>query len=538
MRQELNARDIAHFKSGKENICLKGTREDLRRRIEDWIEARHTTGEEKLFWLHGKAGSGKSAVANTVAATAQDQDYLLSCFFCKRDDGYLSNPRNLLPALAFRFAQQHDSYRVALMKLFHEGTRGVGIVETTDIPTQLERLFTKLLPSITDPCRPHVIVVDALDESGSPKEQKELAKAVLELSRTAPWVKVFLTSRDEDGISKVVLDAGKQCIVRDINQENDADHDIELYSLFQSRALDLQLSEDETRLLVHRADGLFIWCSTLFRYLSDLVDPQGALDDFFKGDTQQGSFDQLHLLYRQVLELAVKAPRDVVSMRAILSIISLASVNRPLSIAAISSFLNGYDGCQPESRSGVPVGNLVKRLHAVLYIQDAENGVVRAYHKSFYDFLDEQFRTPETGWPRLDDVQLQMLRRSLAIMRQELRFNICQLDSPVLNENVADLENRIQASVSEELHYGSRFWFTHLLPSHLFEQDIHFAVSDLFGTERLLFWLECLSLQGSLHLGILGLEKASNIFKVCYLGQRTLIAFTKSLVIGSRCGRL
>lgn len=519
---------------------MDGTRLDLRRRIEEWVETRHTTAQEKLFWLHGKAGSGKTTVANTAAATAQQKGYLLSCFFCKRDDSYRSNPRNLLPTLAFRFAQQHDSYRVALMKFFHEGTDGVGIVESADISTQLERLFTKLLPSIADPCLPHVVVFDALDECGSPKEQRELMQALLKLSITVPWIKVFLTSRAEAGINEVVLGAGKQCVVCDINRENQVDSDLELYILAQSQSkdLNLQLSKDETRLLVQRADGLFIWCSTLFRYLDGKADPGGTLDAFLLGDTQQGPFAQLYALYRQVLESATKDPEDTALLRAILAVISLASVNRPLSIAAISSFLCGHEDHQAGPRGEAPVRNLVQRLHSVLHSEGTEVGVVRAYHASFYDFLEEQFRTPQAGWPKLDDIHLLMLRRSLAIMRAELRFNICQLDNPVLNKDVVNLKRRMQANVSEQLAYSSRFWFTHLLPSHSSEQDVHCAISDLFSTERLLFWLECLSLHGSLYPGILGLQRASQVFEVRHLSQHIVVLFTKSSGIGPHCSCL
>jgi hypothetical protein len=512
LRKKLDARDIAHFKSGQENTCLDGTREALRHRVEAWINTQRRTNQEKMFWLHGKAGSGKSIVANTVAATVEKEGYLLSCFFCKRDDPYLSSPKKVIPALAFRFAEQHDSYRIALMKFFHEGTGGVGIAETTDITTQLERLFTKLLPSTTDLCRPHVVVIDALDECGSPKERRELVQAVLRLSSMTPWIKVFLTSRGEAEIHKAVLGASNQCVVSDINLEDQVNHDIELYISSQSDELELRLSGKEAAALVLRAEGLFIWCSTLFKYLGERVNPRRSLDDFLSGNRQQGSFTELYALYRQVLISAAKDPEDVALMRAILAIISLASVNRPLSAAAISSLLSGYKGWQPGTSSEMPVRDFVKRLHSVLY-SEAEDGAVRAYHASFYDFLGEQILTT-ADWPRANNIHLQMLRRCLGIMQKELRFNICKLNTPTLNKDVTDLKERIQANISEELSYSSRFWFTHLLPSHSAEEDIHRAVCDLFGTQRLLFWLECLSLQGFLDPRILELERVGEIFKV------------------------
>jgi hypothetical protein len=491
---------------------------DLLRHIEEWIEAQHGTKQEKLFWLHGKAGAGKSTIANTVAAMVQQQGYLLSCFFCKRDDSYLFNPKKVLPALAFRFAEQHDSYRIALMKFFRKGTEGVGIAKTTDIATQLERLFIKLLPSTTDPFRPHVVVIDGLDECGSLKERQELVQAVLQLSSMTSWIKVFLTSRSEAEIRKAISGASSQCVVREINAQNEVDQDIELYISSQSKDLDIELDRDQTRTLVRRAEGLFIWCSTLFKYLDKKADRQVALNDILHGNPQQDSVTPLHVLYGQVLASATEDLQDAATMRAMLAVISLASVSRPLSITAIWIFLKSSKNCQPKPRTKIQVETLIARLHAVLYSEEAEDGGVRAYHTSFYDFLNEEIR-PSADWLDADDIHLQMLRLCLPIMRNDLRFNICELDTPVLNKDVADLEDRIQDKISEELRYSSRFWFRHLLPSHSAEEDVRLNVLDLLGTERVLFWLECLSLQGSVGLGILGLERASQVFEVRYVSQ-------------------
>jgi hypothetical protein len=514
LRQELDPHEITSFKSGNRNTCSYGTRVDLLRRIERWIGARPRTNQGEVYWLHGKAGSGKSIVANTVAAMVQQQGYLLSCFFCKRDDPSLSNPKKVLPALALRFAEQHDSYRVALMKFLHEGNKGVGIAETTDVTTQVERLFTKLLPLTIDPYRPHVVVVDALDECGSSQQQTKLVHALLRLSRAAPWIKVFLTSRDKARVD-VASGMGSQCVFCDINNDIHTDQDIELYISSQSEALGLQLSEDETRVLVQRAEGLFVWCSTLFRYLSGQADVRGALNKVLSGDRQHGPFAQLYTLYRQVLESAVENPEDMASLRTVLTMVSLTSVHHPLSVTAISSFLSGYRRCLVETSGEIPVRDLLKRMPAILYFEGTEDsdGGMRAYHASFYDFLDEQIRTA-ADWPSVDEMHLQILRRSLDIMQRQLCFNICKLDTLVLNKDIADLNRRVQDNISEELSYSSRFWFRHLLPSHLAEEDVRLMVSDLLGTKQLLFWLECLSLQGCMDLWIFGLERASELYQV------------------------
>jgi len=46
--------------------CLPGTRGDILTEIESWIDS---TGEDvqRVFWLSGTAGKGKSAIAHTLA---------------------------------------------------------------------------------------------------------------------------------------------------------------------------------------------------------------------------------------------------------------------------------------------------------------------------------------------------------------------------------------------------------------------------------------------------------------------------------------
>ena len=51
----------AHFRSGKDNSCLEGTRVDLLKRVMDWV-GENTSTQPSIFWLRGKAGCGKSTV--------------------------------------------------------------------------------------------------------------------------------------------------------------------------------------------------------------------------------------------------------------------------------------------------------------------------------------------------------------------------------------------------------------------------------------------------------------------------------------------
>ena len=64
--------------------CLHGTREDLLRSITEW--ATNLSGEQRLFWLHGVAGCGKTTLATTIANVFREQDRLGAFLFFDRDD--------------------------------------------------------------------------------------------------------------------------------------------------------------------------------------------------------------------------------------------------------------------------------------------------------------------------------------------------------------------------------------------------------------------------------------------------------------------
>ena len=148
-------------------MCMGDTRMRLRQDILSWLRgassSTQATSSKKLYWVFGLAGSGKSALANTIAETVEkDPTFDLSCFCCKRDDPELSQPGRLFTTLAYRIAQYYPSYRAALVSLLLS-PEGAGVV-TGDVGKQFTMLFGDLLPKTTEPPRTHVVVIDALDE--------------------------------------------------------------------------------------------------------------------------------------------------------------------------------------------------------------------------------------------------------------------------------------------------------------------------------------------------------------------------------------
>lgn len=508
IREQLNVNDIAHYDPGK--MCLPGTRKNLLDGLEPWIDGR--TGGTNVRWIHGNAGAGKSTIAHTVADMALKRGALLYSFFCKRDNAYLSNPSNIFPALAYHLARQDETYLKALLDFFRHGNESVGITTTVNMASQVERLFKKLLNSTPGPGVPPVITVDAIDECGTPQQQNQLVKALLDFSQTFPWVQILITSRDEREIKEAMTLAESEGRCTSVQLTNDARtlDDIRQYIRAQAKVIRLKLSDEDVDSLASKSEGLFIWCSTVFRSLANVVSPRDTLDKFLSNVKEKdGTLKPLYQLYQHILDTAVRSSDETSLFHTILAIIHLVSVNRPLPSTAIAALLVEHPAF--ENRHANSVVAAVTALHAVLHAQPSD-GHVRAYHTSFYDFIDSQLKSE--AWLVSASLQSHISRRCLAIMHEQLRFNICKIKTPVLNKDIRDLGDHIRDNISPELQYSTLFWARHLLPDVSGDANIRRSIVSLLSTEQLLFWLECISLQNAVPTAVAALVHVVEIFEV------------------------
>lgn len=394
---ELNPALNASYELAEEQRCLKGTRTALLRKIWNFLryvdaldpDERDALSKSmpKLFWLCGMAGSGKSSVANSIAeATRNDEEFDLTCFFCKRDDPSLSNPKRLFPTLAYRISQYYASYRAALFDLLCSPDAAVLAARDIDIKTQYDMLLGSLLSKVTETPRTHVVIIDALDECGSSNDQKILAKYILCLAKASPWIKVFVTSRPELGIYNALTTSDESSMTSNINEDVETTDDIRLFVEMRLHRVGLSLDSNDIDQLVQRAAGLFIWCSTLFKYLETSRNPRRDLRYFLSGTAKQEPLAQLYVLYDQILKSAVDMghQQDVHVLHAILGIIYVSASNRPLSAEAMSCFLRCDERYVDED--GDAVRNMARALHAVVY-EDASTAI-RVCHPSFLDYLE------------------------------------------------------------------------------------------------------------------------------------------------------
>lgn len=533
--KKLKPSSEAHFRSSNRKSCLEGTRVNLLEKLSLWSEipsavvspssspASHPSSPSSpptspplsppphrptnpLYWLHGAAGTGKSTVAKTFAQDAECRGSPLLCYFCRRDDTDLSDPKRVLPTLAHSLAKQHAGYARALIKVLGD-PRYAGIA-SADVSEQFKVLFQDILPGLPHPTAPFIGVVDAVDESGDTENQRILAKYIWELTRTVPWLTLFVTSRREPKIVEVLKAAG--CTVTNIEDEASTADDIRRYITHELS--DLCLSAETIDRLVERAAGLFIWCSTLIRFIRQSINPKGTIERVLSttsenSPTMEGVHKDLYNLYSEVLRLAVPNEVEKPLMWDVLLLVFISSETSPLPTTIMSAFL-GVD---------LPVvQNVIKQLHAVLFYNqeaasDSSDSVgVRVYHNSFRDYLE---RTLDPARSR--ELHGIMAMRSLDVLHAELRFNICNLKGkPRLNKDIPNLPSLVTEMISPLLQYSSRFWLHHVSRSGLAPEATADRVARLVCSVKALFYLEVLSLLDALELGAHIFFACTRYFKV------------------------
>ncbi len=170
----------------------------------------------------------------------------------------------------------------------------------------------------------------------------------------------------------------------------------------------------------------------------------------------------------------------------------------PLTIHSLTTLRPHTSYDNGDDRDAVVI--LLRRLGSLLSNVNSSNESlpVIPLHTSFRDFLTNKEKSGDF-FVSLRDAHHQLAHSCLGLLLNDLKFNICDLESSYLaNKDVNDLNSRIDNNIPPALLYACRFWDDHL--EHIdFETDL-FGKLRTFFEKKLLFWLEVLSLTSDVRL--------------------------------------
>lgn len=452
-------------------------------------------------------------MATSIINELKAKNMLAGSFFCNQDIPDQRDPRRVLPSLAYSITRLHEPYRQHIIRTLEDEVD----ISAISISDQLSALFLKpteeLGMQMAYNAQPYTFVIDALDECGDDSSRLELVECLAQIANLSAmsWLKIFITSRPSRDLARCFQSPRSSQL--DLGTVN-AEEDIILYTQFHlgmlanDRQVDRKwLQNPNIQQLASNASGSFIWISTAIDILrkdgSDLV-MEKLLS---QGDIGSSRLD-LDALYTMILDEVCKGDAELSIVKRMLGIIRITSRHNPLSFDGLADFLqsdgDGWD------RTSLRI--IVDDLKTVLYEDIPRGGIIRVFHQSFLDFLDDRERC-NLYWTSLEDTDRVMFKRCLLIMRRMLKFNICDLETSfVANKDIPGLEDRIRRRVPESLKYSCLHW-----GSHCTEGDLTTAyelVTDFFRGIQILYWLEVLSLIGALKNGIYALRKVMAVYEV------------------------
>ena len=486
----------------KRTGCLPNTRSAVISSVIDWITDESSV-RQKVFWLHGLAGSGKSTISTTIALMLRDLHRLGAFFFFDR--GILErNAATLIRTLAYQLALSDARIGDAISRIVENTPR----IAEMPLDFQITSLLSaKALELVEWSGPPIVLVIDALDECGGSKHLQLLLPALSEgFSDLPSFIRVLMVSRPDTDI-RDTFSAHEAVYPYHLTIDSVAtQQDISAFLRHGFRKIRRKNQhlcidwpgDDNISALTNSADGLFVWASTACLYI-DGYDPDKRLRELITHQSEINSSDpfaQLDQLYKTGLQSA--GCWDDLLFRSdccnTLGIILCAGT--PLSHSIIDIFLD-----LPPNRACLQI---IFYLGCVLRITESER--IRILHPSFHDYLTK--RCSVEPWSiDLKFHNKEFALRCIKLLDKELRENICDMTLPHFTQ-IKPLPDAIS--------YACKFWTEHICLISDAADYIVNQIYDFLG-KHLLHWMEALALLKSHDYTIRSLQNLIEWLRVCRL---------------------
>ncbi|KAK4076939.1 uncharacterized protein Triagg1_3906 [Trichoderma aggressivum f. europaeum] len=483
--------------------CLPQTREEILKDIFDWLDD-SSSSQKYLYWLQGKAGTGKSTIARTIASRVAGQNRIAANFFFKRGEGDRAKLKRFFTTLAAQLVRQWPSFAKAVQD---------ALESDPSLPEQDPRIQFKKF--IQEPLRKQernkskviIIIVDAHDECDSSEDLTGLVQQLTQSQdgySTQLPVKCFLTSRfDHHSQSSFNHISEERCEMKELEKSTSATikQDIERYLRVELEKIDGLLDPlpggdlwsnpsdvENLEKLTERACPLFEFAAFSTRFIKQTKMPGGPrgrlrhiLETKISGD--------LHKLYGSIIERRFYdlddqcyGEAEAYFQKIIGSVILLANA---VTVRCLAELLK-----LPETE----IREELQLFESVLVVpaeQDIQSPIT-LFHESFRDFL----AGPGTKKKLIINpigIHTLLASRCHQLLCGALRENMCKLKTPGTHRNEVAVE-KVNECLSQGVQYACRFWLFHVKRSQSSVKDGDDWHSFLLS--HLLHWLEAMSLLG------------------------------------------
>ncbi|KAL2857293.1 hypothetical protein BJY01DRAFT_242364 [Aspergillus pseudoustus] len=474
---------------------LKASKDELLFKAIEWVfqDPKYCLWQKeddtRLLWISGGAGKGKTMMTIClIEQLSQDDSSIITYFFCQNADYELNSVRGIIKGLIHQLIQQRKDLLEILQR------RWDATHERFNVNISSWRILWDIFLEMINHCKRRrlYVVVDALDEC----QDEGMAEFLKNLVRTGlhhPNVRWLLTSRPLDVADRELLTTAEQV---GIGLELNSDHleaamrtyvKHKIRYLYPIQSCGQQMPQQIETELLQRSEGTFLWVSLVCKMLEDdgngeRVPPGKALLEI------QNMPPGLHSLYEQIFQQVLKGKAGIVdACLRLLKVMML--VFRPLNRAEVFS-VTGLS--EEEISSEMIIGRCASFIKM-------RGSTIEFVHQSSRDFLagSSLFTCDDYGH---EEIALSCL----SYMSGVLEPNLIRLPLPNSGPPTKPLEDRKfddQAAVLDTLDYAATFWADHYAASQKEVVQDSFGGHDTvikFISDKLLEWLECLSLLGRL----------------------------------------
>jgi len=491
--------------------CMEGTRTTILQDIKNEIK---NVNAPNVIWMRGSPGVGKSALAASIVNRLVDQKRHVIPFRFDRTQSTVTT-NALWRTVACDLARLFPPLRQHL-------AQGDQRHNSSDINRLFEMLIEVPLSALDDTITHEelpVIVIDALDECGGLRHDRSGEEDFQSLLHTLKrWTqvdhlkrfKLVITSRPEDRISQtfpksisthIVIPSGSNVKLGDSPSKD-------IHAFLKLRLENMGMSDALIKkaldYLVPRTAGIFIWATTVADFLK--LDPEGRFAMLEKGDGK--GLKGLYPLYSTIVKASFGHDLEEEEIGAVTSVIgAMIFAKKPLD----DNLLITLPQVKVPDLDVNRLGLIRKGLASVI-----DSGpILHFHHRSFEDLLLSKFFQQEL--PEFSAVQDRgHHERQLAVLclktlaSSKLHFNMCNLESSII-KNV-DIPPTVKSIISPLISYSSLFWADYIIQTPSDEKMMKAMKFVMY--EKLLFWLEVMSLTGNVYEAYLILKKASS-WKVC-----------------------
>ncbi|KAF8816638.1 hypothetical protein BYT27DRAFT_7127504 [Phlegmacium glaucopus] len=380
--------------------CHPNTRRAVLKQIMEWVN-----NLEKIIWLYGSAGTGKTTLAQSITELCHEMNILAASFSFSTTVEGCSDSTRLIVTIAYQLCLSIPEVRCYIEAVVE---RDPNILQWS-LDAQIQKFIiwplSQIKSQLTSPqavnSRPNLIVIDGLDECGNEDMQCCVLRALSAVFKSHEFPICFLiTSRPEQHIREFFQAGPLRSMTKFLPLDNTySDDDIQAFlrSNFDDIKREHPLKshipvswppETVIKRLVQQSSGQFIYASAVTKYMkSPQHQPTERLNHIF-GITDGGSdnpFAELDVLYNRIFSL-VDDIHTVLDVLSILLHLKHYWFPRTVNLKLMEGLLDLERGT---------LHHKLVHLHSILDIPapDDDKTEIRILHASLNDFLRDETRS-------------------------------------------------------------------------------------------------------------------------------------------------